>query len=124
MRSAWSFSITQLSLLWLTTNGTDNIACGLAHEEILTMLNGHLTNMFFCLNRLRNAIAYKYWAIRFSSQCVYYLLVVSAALLQIYHKNVGRGQMKLVFMVIIEIGAVFLWLELLQAIKNFKRYRR
>ncbi|KAF9955238.1 hypothetical protein BGZ70_010304, partial [Mortierella alpina] len=71
-----------------------------------------------------NTIGYKYWAVRFASQCMYYLLVVSAALLQIYHKNVGRTQMAGVFIAILPVGVIYLWLELLQAIKDFKKYIR
>ncbi|KAF9975234.1 hypothetical protein BGZ75_000589, partial [Mortierella antarctica] len=71
-----------------------------------------------------NTIGYGYWAFRFFFQCVFYVLVFAAALLQVYHENVGRTQLKGVFVAIIVMGAVFLWLELLQAIKNFKRYRQ
>ncbi|KAF9574329.1 hypothetical protein EC968_006836 [Mortierella alpina] len=73
---------------------------------------------------LMNTIGYGYWAFRFSFHCVYYGLVIAAALLQIYHENVGRSQLAGVFVAIISVGSAFLWLELLQAIKNFKRYRR
>ncbi|KAG9320090.1 hypothetical protein KVV02_003902 [Mortierella alpina] len=71
-----------------------------------------------------NTIGYAYWAFRFFFQCVFYVLVFVAALLQVYHENVRRTQLKGVFVAIIAMGAVFLWLELLQAIKDFKRYRR
>ncbi|KAF9290051.1 hypothetical protein BGZ68_008009 [Mortierella alpina] len=47
-----------------------------------------------------------------------------AALLQVYHENVSRSQIIGVFVAIIVMGVVFLWLELLQAINNFDRYKR
>ncbi|KAF9275747.1 hypothetical protein BGZ68_010534 [Mortierella alpina] len=71
-----------------------------------------------------NTIGFAYWAFRFFFQCVFYVLVFVAALLQVYHENVGRAQLGAVFVAIIVVGAVFLWLELWQATKNFKRYRR
>ncbi|CAO3570466.1 unnamed protein product [Mortierella alpina] len=71
-----------------------------------------------------NTIGYAYWAFRFFFQCAFYALVFVAALLQVYDENVGRRLLGGVFVAIIVVGAVFLWLELLQAIKNFKRYRR
>ncbi|KAF9925247.1 hypothetical protein BGZ67_008797 [Mortierella alpina] len=69
-----------------------------------------------------NTIGYAYWAFRFFFQCVFYLLVFVATLLQVYHENVGRTQLKGVFVAIIVMGALFLWLEILQALKDFKRY--
>ncbi|KAF9925248.1 hypothetical protein BGZ67_008798 [Mortierella alpina] len=71
-----------------------------------------------------NTIGYAYWAFRFFFQCVFYVLVFVAALLQVYHESVRPTQLKGVFVAIIVMGSVFLWLELLQAIKDFKRYRR
>ncbi|KAF9927301.1 hypothetical protein BGZ67_007565, partial [Mortierella alpina] len=69
-----------------------------------------------------NTIGYAYWATRFFFQCVFYVLVVVATLLQVYHEHVGREQLAGVFITIIVVAAVFLWLELLQAVKNFARY--
>ncbi|CAO3570465.1 unnamed protein product [Mortierella alpina] len=71
-----------------------------------------------------NTIGRPYWAFRFLSHCVFYALVFVAALLQVYYENVGRKQLEGIFFAIIVMGAVFLWLELLQAIKNFTRYRQ
>ncbi|KAF9574312.1 hypothetical protein EC968_006819 [Mortierella alpina] len=71
-----------------------------------------------------NTIGYAYFAFRFFFQCVFYILVSVAALLQVYHENVERKQLGGVFISIIILGTVFLWLEFLQAIRNFKRYRR
>ncbi|KAF9953733.1 hypothetical protein BGZ72_005196 [Mortierella alpina] len=71
-----------------------------------------------------NTIGYAYWAFRFFFQCIFYILVVLATLLQVYHENVSRSQLVGVFITITVVGAVFLWLELLQAIKGFKRYRQ
>ncbi|KAF9574331.1 hypothetical protein EC968_006838 [Mortierella alpina] len=71
-----------------------------------------------------NTIGYAYWAFRFTFQCVFYGLVIAAALLQVYHERVGRPQLVGVFIAIIVMGAAYLWLELLQAIRNFKRYSR
>ncbi|KAF9286162.1 hypothetical protein BGZ68_003153 [Mortierella alpina] len=40
-----------------------------------------------------NTIGFAYWAYRFFFQCMFYLLVLAAALLQVYHENVGRAHM-------------------------------
>ncbi|KAF9983855.1 hypothetical protein BGZ75_004590, partial [Mortierella antarctica] len=71
-----------------------------------------------------NTIGYAYWAVRFFFHCVFYGLVIAAALLQIYHENVRRSQLQGVAVAIIAVGSAFLWLELVQAFKNFRRYRR
>ncbi|CAO3570467.1 unnamed protein product [Mortierella alpina] len=71
-----------------------------------------------------NTIGYAYWAFRFFFQCVFYGLVIAAALLQVYHERVGRSQLVGVFIAIIAMGFMYLWLEFLQAIRNFKRYSR
>jgi len=42
--------------------------------------------------------------------------------MQVYHEYVDRSHLAGVFIAIIVMAAVFLWLELLQAVKNFGRY--
>ncbi|KAF9285201.1 hypothetical protein BGZ68_004093, partial [Mortierella alpina] len=69
-----------------------------------------------------NTIGYAYWAFRFFFQCIFYVLVVVATLLQVYHENVLHTQLAGCFIAIIVVATVFLWLELLQAIKNFDLY--
>ncbi|KAF9952386.1 hypothetical protein BGZ70_000617 [Mortierella alpina] len=69
-----------------------------------------------------NTIGYAYWASRFFFQCIFYVLVVAATLMQVYHEHVERSQLEGVFIAIVVVAAVFLWLELLQAVKNFGRY--
>ncbi|KAG9320744.1 hypothetical protein KVV02_005127 [Mortierella alpina] len=71
-----------------------------------------------------NTIGYAYWAFRFFFQCVFYVLVFLAALLQVYYENVGRTLLVGVFVAIIILGAVYLWLELWQAFRSFARYSR
>ncbi|KAF9193485.1 hypothetical protein BGZ50_007415 [Haplosporangium sp. Z 11] len=67
-----------------------------------------------------NTIGFTYWLVRFCFQCCFYALVTIAALMQVYYEE--RSQMVGLFIAIIVIGAVFLWLELLQAIRNWSRY--
>ncbi|KAF9965676.1 hypothetical protein BGZ70_004344 [Mortierella alpina] len=69
-----------------------------------------------------NTIGFMYWLIRFVFQCVFYFLVTVAALMQVYYKGPDKIHMAGVFIAIIVFGVVFLWLELLQATKNWNRY--
>ncbi|KAF9945770.1 hypothetical protein BGZ70_003620 [Mortierella alpina] len=71
-----------------------------------------------------NTIGYAYWVFRFFFQCVFYALVFVAALFQVYREHVARRHLEEVFVTIIVVGAIFLWLEVLQAFKNFERYTR
>lgn len=73
--------------------------------------------------KTRNTIGYSYWFFRFMSQCIFYFLVFFAAVFQVYDRNnpnptIGH------FIAILVLGAIFLWLELLQAIRSWHRYKR
>lgn len=82
---------------------------------------GSLVLTTFCDNR--NTIGYSYWFFRFMSQCVYYALVYFAALFQVYDRgnpNPSIGH----FIAILIVGAGFLWLEFLQAMRSWHRYKK
>ncbi|KAG0268887.1 hypothetical protein BGZ95_002271 [Linnemannia exigua] len=65
-------------------------------------------------------IGFMYWFVRFFCQCIYYILVVTAALAQVYSPTPSK--LYGVFVAIIIIGVAFVFLEILQAIPEFKRY--
>ncbi|KAI1295965.1 hypothetical protein EDD11_007676 [Mortierella claussenii] len=67
-----------------------------------------------------NTIGFNYWLVRFVSQCIFYCLVVVAALMQVYHNN--PSQLVGLFMAIIVLATGFLWLEFLQALQSWTRY--
>ncbi|KAF9083328.1 hypothetical protein BGX23_011573 [Mortierella sp. AD031] len=67
-----------------------------------------------------NTIGFPYWAVRFNFQCVFYTMVVTASLIQVYDPQPGP-QIGL-FIAIIVAAVLFLWLELLQAIHSWSRY--
>ncbi|KAG0046048.1 hypothetical protein BGZ83_008748 [Gryganskiella cystojenkinii] len=70
-----------------------------------------------------NTIGYSYWLFRFMSQCVFYALIYFAALFQVYDRanpNPPIAQ----YIAILVLGSIFLWLEMLQAIQNWHRYKR
>ncbi|KAF9272478.1 hypothetical protein BGZ68_002376, partial [Mortierella alpina] len=69
-----------------------------------------------------NTIGFMYWLIRFVFQCIFYFLVTVAALMQVYYKGTEKIHLAGVFVAIIVFGVTFLWLELLQATKNWNRY--
>lgn len=58
--------------------------------------------------------------IRFMGQCVFYSLVVIAALMQVYYHD--PTQLVGLFISIIVVALGFLWLEILQARENWSRY--
>lgn len=57
------------------------------------------------------------------SQCVFYALVYFAALFQVYNRE-SPNQPIGHYIAILVVGAGFLWLELLQGIRNPVRYRK
>ncbi|KAF9584252.1 hypothetical protein BGW38_007064, partial [Lunasporangiospora selenospora] len=59
-----------------------------------------------------NTIGFKAWLVRFISQCIFYLLIVSAAAIQIYYPKLDL-QLG-VFIAIVSFSGIFLWLEFLQ----------
>ncbi|KAI8601419.1 hypothetical protein EDD21DRAFT_108105 [Dissophora ornata] len=67
-----------------------------------------------------NTIGYSYWLFRFLWQCFYYLLVLVAVFMQVYSDQ--QESLFGVFIAIIVLAAIFLWLELLQAIHSPSRY--
>ncbi|KAF9564108.1 hypothetical protein EC968_004639 [Mortierella alpina] len=70
-----------------------------------------------------NTIGFWYWSFRFTFQLIFYILVIAAALLQVFRDELHKAHITAVFASIIIFGVAFLWLELLQAIKHGKRYR-
>lgn len=72
------------------------------------------------MNSSRNTIGFNYWMVRFVAQCIFYALVVIAALLQVYYHD--PKQLVGLFIVIIVICSIFIWLEFLQALHNFQLY--
>ncbi|KAG0201846.1 hypothetical protein BGX28_005446 [Mortierella sp. GBA30] len=69
-----------------------------------------------------NTIGFMYWSTRFFFQFIFYILVTTAALMQVYHHGLAQRDLVGIFISIIVFGAVFLWFELLQAVKNWSRY--
>ncbi|KAI1295236.1 hypothetical protein EDD11_007885 [Mortierella claussenii] len=77
-----------------------------------------------------NTMGFSYWLARFVPQCVYYLLVVAAALLQVYPANplvedtYQRYLRELtgIFIAIILMASVFAWLEIIQAFPELAKY--
>ncbi|KAF9957189.1 hypothetical protein BGZ72_002070 [Mortierella alpina] len=68
-----------------------------------------------------NTIGFKYWLVRFFSQCCFYALVLMAVFKHIYdsHERSPTG----LFIAILVSSSFFLLLETVQMIKNWKRYR-
>ncbi|KAI1316196.1 hypothetical protein EDD11_010368, partial [Mortierella claussenii] len=77
-----------------------------------------------------NTMGFSYWLARFVPQCAYYLLVVAAALLQVYPANplaedtYQRYLRELtgIFIAIIVMASVFVWLEIIQAFPEWAKY--
>ncbi|KAF9959613.1 hypothetical protein BGZ72_009193 [Mortierella alpina] len=68
-----------------------------------------------------NTIGFKYWLARFFSQCCFYALVLTAVYKHIYenHERSPEG----LFIALLVSSSFFLLLEVVQMIKNWKRYR-
>lgn len=77
-------------------------------------------------------IGFSYWLARFLGQVVYYLMVLTAIFLQIslppnlQEEHNGRIDLGLesLFVAIIVVAFVFLWLELVQLLKDKRAYIR
>ncbi|KAF8928013.1 hypothetical protein BGZ58_009945 [Dissophora ornata] len=69
-----------------------------------------------------NTIRFWYWSMRFFSQFCFYTLVIIASIMQVYYPQ--PSQLFGLFVVIIITAAIFIWLELLQAIRSFGRYTK
>ncbi|KAG0269067.1 hypothetical protein BGZ95_002202 [Linnemannia exigua] len=65
-------------------------------------------------------IGFMYWFLRFFCQCIYYILIITAVLTQVYSPEPSK--LYGVFVTIIVIGVVFVFLEILQAMTDVKRY--
>ncbi|KAF9401702.1 hypothetical protein BGX21_000897 [Mortierella sp. AD011] len=70
-----------------------------------------------------NTIGFTYWLVRFVFQCFFYALVIIAALMQVHDAD-HASQLVGLFIAIIVMALVFLWLELLQAIRSVYRYTK
>ncbi|KAF9973953.1 hypothetical protein BGZ75_000990, partial [Mortierella antarctica] len=69
-----------------------------------------------------NTLGCRYWLFRFTFQLIFYSLVMAAALLQVFHDSLRKARVMAVLITIVVFGAVFLWLELVQAVKRGKKY--
>ncbi|KAG0007492.1 hypothetical protein BGZ80_004599 [Entomortierella chlamydospora] len=70
-----------------------------------------------------NTIGFSYWLFRFLCQCCYYVLVIVAAISQVYLVN--PKNLIGVFGAIVVMAAVFVWLEIVQAMQQgWKKYTR
>ncbi|KAF9140196.1 hypothetical protein BGX30_006901 [Mortierella sp. GBA39] len=69
-----------------------------------------------------DTIGYPYWFVRFFCQFFYYMLVVTAALTQVYNPRPSR--LYGVFIAIIAMAFIFIMLEIMQAVQDWKRYLR
>ncbi|KAF9188590.1 hypothetical protein BGZ50_001243 [Haplosporangium sp. Z 11] len=71
-----------------------------------------------------NSFAYLPWAVRFISQLVYYALVMTVTLLQVYPKTMMISSLEGPLMAIIVMGSMFLYLELQQFLADHWKYMR
>ncbi|KAG0046575.1 hypothetical protein BGZ83_008256 [Gryganskiella cystojenkinii] len=67
-----------------------------------------------------NTMGFTLWLARFSVQCVYYLLIIVSAFLQVYYDQ--PSDLFGLFIVISLMAVIFLWFEFLQCIKSWPRY--
>ncbi|KAG0249097.1 hypothetical protein BG011_009599 [Mortierella polycephala] len=67
-----------------------------------------------------NVIGFKYYMVRFSTQCCYYALVLTVMFLQVYGSH--HGTLFGVFVAIAVLSVIFLWLELIQLIRDWRHY--
>ncbi|KAF9290059.1 hypothetical protein BGZ68_008017 [Mortierella alpina] len=69
-----------------------------------------------------NTIGYKYWMLRFILQCIYFCLVFTSAIVQVYAMD--ARSLTGAFFAIIIMAVGFLWLELQRAMKIRTWYKR
>ncbi|KAF9273734.1 hypothetical protein BGZ88_003550 [Linnemannia elongata] len=69
-----------------------------------------------------DTIGYPYWFVRFFFQFLYYVLVVTAALTQVYNPRPSR--LFGVFIAVIGMALIFISLEIMQAVQDWRRYLR
>ncbi|KAK3809498.1 MAG: hypothetical protein J3Q66DRAFT_71283 [Benniella sp.] len=67
-----------------------------------------------------NTIGYWYWFGQFFLQSCFYVMVVTASIMQVYSEH--PSQLYVLFLTIIVMASVFLWLELRQILTSVKRY--
>ncbi|KAF9127518.1 hypothetical protein BGW39_005819, partial [Mortierella sp. 14UC] len=67
-----------------------------------------------------DTIGFPYWFVRFFCQFFYYVLVVTAALTQVY--NPQPSDLFGVFIAIIAMGIMFIALEIMQLVQDWRRY--
>ena len=70
----------------------------------------------------RNTIGFWYWFVRFFFQCCFYALVIIASIMQVYYSQ--PSQLLGIFVAIIVMAVIFIWLELLQAVRSLSRYTK
>ncbi|KAG0251863.1 hypothetical protein BG011_007344 [Mortierella polycephala] len=69
-----------------------------------------------------NTIAFYYWLIRFLCQLCYYILILTAVLLQVYSQ--GHPALYGLFVAITVYSCIFLWLEMIQLSRTRMKYFR
>ncbi|KAG0212782.1 hypothetical protein BGX28_005629 [Mortierella sp. GBA30] len=113
---SWANVLLQLVLLKCNVmSGKDAIEC---HDlELKAFDNPAIAAL---IEFKWNTIGYKYWLGRFLFQCCYYVLVLSAVFMQVY--QVHFEALPGIFIAIIACAVIFLWLEVLQFAKDWKRY--
>ncbi|KAG0195745.1 hypothetical protein BGX33_002655, partial [Mortierella sp. NVP41] len=68
-----------------------------------------------------NTIGFYFWLMRFLSQFVFYILVLTGVFMQIYRGDEGKD-ISGVFIAIVVTSAFFLWLEFIQMLKDSQGY--
>ncbi|KAG0309160.1 hypothetical protein BGZ98_004906 [Dissophora globulifera] len=67
-----------------------------------------------------STIGYWYWFVRFIFQCCLYGMIIIASIMQVYYP--APSKLAGLFIAIIAMSAIFLWLEMLQAVRGYSRY--
>ncbi|KAF9912653.1 hypothetical protein BX616_010276 [Lobosporangium transversale] len=71
-----------------------------------------------------NTIGFPYWLSRFAFQCIYYILVLVVAFMQVYYSGEDHAPLIGLFIMIIVMSVIFIWLETLQAYQDWKGYKK
>ncbi|KAF8943344.1 hypothetical protein BGZ47_005509 [Haplosporangium gracile] len=67
-----------------------------------------------------NTYVFWYWLMRFLSQCIFYVLVITVVFLQVYHNH--QENYTGVLITIIAMSTVFLWIEVIQIFRQDEHY--
>ncbi|KAG0325761.1 hypothetical protein BGZ99_000206 [Dissophora globulifera] len=67
-----------------------------------------------------STIGFWYWFVRFIFQCCLYAMIIIASIMQVYYP--APSKLAGLFIAIIAMSAIFLWLEMLQAVRGYSRY--